>query len=276
VSTRNISIRTLLAAVIGSMGVIMAAMAGSSLVAAYHRFAAAGHVSALAVVDKSLFEALQRFRVDRGDMDQALHLPLGKNAQALQSSLASRARVDAALAYALGALSELDIVDLPAAVDKLKADYATVKAVRADADRAVQLPLEARDQAVLTGFMPTTVRLLASLDAVSSVLEADMRRVDPSTADLIVAKTMGWLARTAGGELMLLVNVGLTEHRSLSAAEAAKAKFNDGRIAAAWGFVQSVAGRADAPAELKDAVANAQASFSPAPSRSSCNRRPRR
>jgi diguanylate cyclase (GGDEF)-like protein len=258
---RTLSIRALLGGMIGLMGLVMTGLIGKIALQAYHRYDSSGRVATLSRLDKALFDAVQEFRFERGIMEQVIGIPPEESAEALRAALSHRVLVDAALAAALGELGGLGIEGLASAADRIVAEYDTVRKLRAQADRMAGQPLEARDRAFRDSFMPTSGRLPPSLDAASALIETEMRRLDPGIANLLLAKNMAWVTRSITGENMLILTRAMMGHRGLSPADLASTHVNEGRIATAWSLVQGVASRARAPADLKRAVAAADAAF---------------
>jgi len=257
----TLSIRSLLGAVIGLMGLTIAGLVGNALLQANYRYDAAKRVVALSALDSVLFQALQNFRIERGDMDQALRQPTDKGRLPLQSSLARRALVEAGMVQVLAELGQLAMPDLESASDRLKTDYATVRRLREQADQNLALALDGRDKSFIDSFIPTSGRLQPDIEAVLTILESEIRRLDPNISDILLIKAMAWSARSFIGENTLALFSALVAGHGFSLSEQAQMKFNDGRIAASWSEVQSIAQRPNAPPQVKQAVAKAQDAY---------------
>ena len=256
-----LSIRNVLCGVIGLIGLLITVLMGNAAHQAYQRNAAAQRIAAISLLDKALFEGMQHFRFERGTMDLILSLEPDKNGREVGFALTHRRGVDSALGVAFGGLEGLHIAGLGAAVDKLRAEYQDFKAARERADSMADLPLEARDKAFKAGFMARTARLQTSIEAVSSILELEMRRLDPMSADLILAKTMAWTARSVLGASILAFNNAIAGHRGFTPGELAMIEFSQDRVAIAWDLVQRIAEDPKVPGELKAAYDGAQAGF---------------
>jgi diguanylate cyclase (GGDEF)-like protein len=262
----SLSIRSMVGGLVGLLGLILAVVVGSGLLTALDRYEAAERVAALAAVDKMLFFASQNYRLEKGRMGAALALSTEAGKPLLEGSLAERSRVDAAMAKIVPALARLELTGLPAVRERLGLAYEDVKLLRAETDSAVARPLDARDRALRDGLLLRSGKLLQSMEAVSVLLEADIRRLDPVAWDMVRAKTIAWEARAGGGDNASLLNEVLAGHRAMTTAELTAIRINDGRIKAAWGLVRLIAEQPDTPVEVREAFARAQATAFEGPS----------
>jgi hypothetical protein len=170
------------------------------------------------------------------------------------------------MAKVMPALDRLELTDLPTARGRLGLAFEDVKLLRAETDSAVARPLDQRHQAMREVLLSRSGQLLKAMDAVSVVLETDIRRLDPAAWDMVRAEAIAWEARAGGGDNALLLNEVLAGHRAITAAELASIRINDGRIKAAWGLVRSIAEQPDAPTQVKEAFERAQAAAFEGPS----------
>ncbi|MGA2128802.1 MAG: sensor domain-containing diguanylate cyclase, partial [Xanthobacteraceae bacterium] len=177
----------------------------------------------------------------------------------LDISLAERSRVDTAMATVMPALARLELTNLPAVGERLGLAYEDMKLLRAETDVAVARPLEARGETLREDLISRSEKLVQRMEAVSVVLEAEIRRLDPVAWDMVRAKTIAWEARAAGGDNALTLNKVLAGQRAMTAAELTRIRINDGRIKAAWGLVRLIAEQPDTPVEVSEAFARAQA-----------------
>jgi diguanylate cyclase (GGDEF)-like protein len=257
------SISHILCGTIGLMALALIAQMGIAVLSAIERSNAAQRVATISLIDKALFQAVQHFRFERGTMQVILVLPANQTVAEAQFVLLNRRGVDAGLAEALAGLDALAIIQLPDAVAALKTDYQTYQALRGQVDREARLPPEARDQRFRDDFLPLTSRLQTSIERVSSILESEMRRLDPAIADLLVTKSLAWIARSALGANMLSFNSALVGQRDFTPDEVATIRTNEGRIGDAWRLAQRIVEAPQAAPELSAAFDVAQrAAFS--------------
>jgi methyl-accepting chemotaxis protein len=214
-----LSIRNVLFGVICLMSLVIIALMGQAAFHAYQRTAATRRIVAISLLDKALFEAVQHFRFERGTMALILSLPPGPNPREEAFALTNRRVVDAELGKVFPAIESLNIPGLRSAVNTLIADYADFRLLREQTDGMAKLPFESRDMAFKDTFMPRSSRLQTSIEAVSAMMESEMRQLDPATADLILVKTLAWEARTVVGTSILSFNSAIAGNRGLNAAE---------------------------------------------------------
>jgi methyl-accepting chemotaxis protein len=258
----SLSIRVLIGGLVGIMGLILSLLCAINLISAWQRYDAAERVAGLSIANKALFLAMQTYRFERGDTGSALNLP-GEQLGSFQKRLdESRATVDAQLAIALPILERASVPGLPSARDKLKADYQTLKDLRVRVDAAFQQPnAAARDKDLLQTFMPKTAPLLQDLENTATVLESEMRLLDPAIGELALVRSTGWSARTAAGNKILAVLGAWSKQQGLTPAELAAMQVNEGRTAAGWELVRDIIMREGAAPELKVAYDKAQSEF---------------
>ena len=252
------SISHILGGTIGLMALALIAQMGIAALGADQRSNAAQRVATISLIDKALFQAVQHFRFERGAMRLVLELPADQAATEVPFVMLNRRGVDVGLAEAIPGLDVLDIAHLPGAVAALKADNQTYQALRDQVERQARLPLEARDRYFEDDFLPLTSRLQITIERVSSILESEMRRLDPAIADLLVTKSLAWTARSALGASMLSFNGAMLRHRGFTPDELATMRANQGRIDDAWSLVRRLVEAPQAPPELRAAFDAAQ------------------
>jgi signal transduction histidine kinase/ActR/RegA family two-component response regulator len=258
---RSPSIRDLLGSVLGLMGLVVIALAAYLAGQAHQQSAAAQRVLTLTELDRELFRAVQEFRFERGTMNLLLTLEPEQTDRDVQFALKHRQGLDAALGEALAGLDRPDIAALPLATGRLERDYDLFKGLRAQVEQAIRLPVRSRSDAFKGTFMSQSNGLQTSVEAVSEILEEDMRKLDPAIGPLIRAKTMAWTARSVIGASILVFNSAIAQHRSFTSAERSMLLFNKGVIAHAWKLVEGIVSDSGTPGALKTAYQDAQAGF---------------
>jgi methyl-accepting chemotaxis protein len=257
----RLSVRVLIGGLIGVMGLILSLTCANNLVGAWQRYGAAGRIVELSIADKALFEAMQTYRVERGDTGSAL-LSSGEQADVLKKRVDGlRTTVDTQLAIVLPILERASVPGLPAARDKLNADYAMLKGLRARADAALQQPSAARDKDLLQTFMPKAASLLSDMENSATVLETEMRLLDPAIGELALVRSTAWSARSSLGTKILLVISALAKRQGLTPADQATIQASEGRVAIAWELVRDIVTREGGAPELKAAYDKAQSAF---------------
>jgi hypothetical protein len=135
---------------------------------------------------------------------------------------------DAAFAKArtaVGALSDGAVI-----VQGLNQAAAKLAEVRAASDRAMALPMSARDQAAIKGFLPGIAGVVGILEPLLNRLENQVAMADASlTALLNVARTSQDLRISAGGRAAT-VSLAISTRRALTAAEISSMDRAQGRV----------------------------------------------
>ena len=158
--------------------------------------------------------------------------PLFQEGAATQAQLDAAAKAvqaaDAAFAKARTAVGALS--DGVAIVQGLNQAAAKLAEVRAASDRAMALPMSARDQAAMKGFLPGIAAVVGILEPQLNRLENQVAMADASlTALLNVARTSQDLRISAGGRAAT-VSLAISTRRPLTAAEISTMDRAQGRV----------------------------------------------
>jgi methyl-accepting chemotaxis protein len=158
--------------------------------------------------------------------------PLFQEGAATQAQLDVAAKAvqtaDAAFAKArtaVGALSDGAVI-----VQGLNQAAAKLAEVRTASDRAMGLPMSARDQAAIKGFLPGIAAVVGILEPLLNRLENQVAMADASlTALLNVARTSQDLRISAGGRAAT-VSLAISTRRPVTAAEISSMDRAQGRV----------------------------------------------
>ena len=135
---------------------------------------------------------------------------------------------DAAFAKARTAVGALS--DGAAIVQGLNQAAAKLAEVRTASDRAMGLPMSARDPAAIKGFLPGIAAVVGILEPLLNRLENQVAMADASlTALLNVARTSQDLRISAGGRAAT-VSLAISTRRPLTAAEISSMDRAQGRV----------------------------------------------
>jgi methyl-accepting chemotaxis protein len=136
--------------------------------------------------------------------------------------------VEGALANARTVVSTLD--DSAVIVDGLNQATAKIADVRATTDRALILPMTARDVGAVKGFLPGIAQVVGIIEPVLNRLENRVTAADASlTALLNVARTAQDL-RISAGSRAAAMSLGISTRRPLTGAEFSTMDRNQGRV----------------------------------------------
>jgi len=158
--------------------------------------------------------------------------PLFQEGAATQAQLDIVAKAvqvtDAAFAKARTAVGELR--DGAAIVQGLNQAAAKLAEVRTASDRALIVPMSARDQAAIKGFLPGIAQTVAIIEPLLNRLENQVASADASlTALLNVARTAQDLRISAGGRAAAM-SLAISTRRPLTAAEISTVDRAQGRV----------------------------------------------
>ena len=135
---------------------------------------------------------------------------------------------DAAFANAGTAVGALN--DGAAIVEGLNQAATRLREVRAATDRALVLPMGARDATVVKGFLPGVAQVIAIVEPLLNRLENQVATADASlTALLNVARTAQDLRVAAGGRAATM-SLAISTRRPLNAAELSSMDRGQGRV----------------------------------------------
>lgn len=256
----QLSIKTTLVSLFCVLSAIMAALCSVALYKSYGTYAAAEQVAEDARIDRDLFRALSVFRFERGGSTTGLLA--GGDIEGIRTRLLKdRAIVETSMASALAALDRQSDPSRRAMVERLKSSNAAVVAARKQVDEHLARPLDKRDPAVYRRISDGGQTLIDALEATANTVEADIRTLDPAMSQLLLARSMGWAARTFAGLSSLALNTALAERRPFTPQEIRTLTINDAQADFAWKTVREIVAADNTPASLKAAVDTAQTEF---------------
>ncbi|MGV7218396.1 methyl-accepting chemotaxis protein [Bradyrhizobium sp. UFLA05-112] len=160
--------------------------------------------------------------------------PIFQEAPATPAQLEATAKAakaaDTAFENARRAIIALD--DGAALVETLDRAASRLKEIRAAADRAMSVPLSARDGAAIKGFLPGVADVINAIEPIMNRLEAKVVSADSSLAALLnVARTAQDLRVSAGSRAATL-SPAISAHRPLTVAEFSLMDRVQGRVEA--------------------------------------------
>lgn len=256
----RLTIKTTLISLFCLISLIVAILCAVALRTAYKAYVSAGQATTLAHIDRNLYDGLANFRFERGEAGIALALASDKNQRNVANIASRREKVTPALEAALVAFRTYPFMDakMAALIKDLQGQFETVKGLRRQVDDQLALAPERRDGSVGQRFAADGGKLLDTLERLSTEVEADIRSLDPTLSQLILARAMGWATRTYTGISTLLINASVAQDRPLTAEETKSLFANDAKADVAWGAVVEIAMADNAPPALRKAAQTAQ------------------
>lgn len=254
----NPSIRSVLGAIIGVLGLFLIGQLANGLLGAIERNSAAQKVERFASTDQQLFASLLGFRLERGTFLSALVADAPANANADNRIATNRQLSEAAYKSVLERLDGVSDSRLAAGLRKLVAVHDALVPLRPKAEAAIHQATAERDAKVGDEFRKVAQDYLDAILALTAELENALKLSDPVVDHLLGVKQSAWAARNFGGLVAIRLETAAASGKPWSAADMVGAAEDTGRAKQAWSQVLDIAARPDAPASLTDVVARSK------------------
>lgn len=254
----NPSIRSVLGAIIGVLGLFLIGQLATGLLGAVARNGAAQKLDRFASTDQQLFATLLGFRLERGTFLSALVAEGPANANADTRIATNRQLSEAAYKNVLEQLDGVSNSGVAAASSKLVAIHDALMPLRTKAEALIHQAKAGRDAKVADEFRKAAQDYLDAILALTAEIENALKLSDPVVDHLLGIKQSAWAARSFGGLVAIRLEAAAASVKPWSAADIVGAAEDTGRAKQAWSQVLDAAGRADAPASLTDVVARSK------------------
>ena len=231
------SIRTILIAITLVLSASLIAISAFEMISQNRKRSAAESVATNATIDSNLFSSLIRFRLERAYGDVALMGEPSSNREYRDIATRARPDLDQNISAVLAALSTSPNDDFKASGAEIGRLMDLWKRMRPEVDKAFDIPIAARDGAMLKRLRDLGPEIVKALEASSMMLEREIRTLDPSTGTMLDGNAAVWLARThSGNEGAAIYNV-VVNHRAATEAERQEIRASGIRASTAWGMV---------------------------------------
>ncbi|MCP3474812.1 methyl-accepting chemotaxis protein [Bradyrhizobium sp. CCGUVB1N3] len=254
----NPSIRSVLGAIIGILGLFLIAQLATGLYGAVERNAAAQKLERFAGTDQQLFANLLGFRLERGTFLSALLAEGPANANADTRIATNRQLSEAAYKSVLERLDGVTDSRLAGALSRLVAIHDALVPLRPKAEAAIHQAKAERDTKLADEFRKTAQDYLDGILSLTGELENALKLSDPVVDHLLGVKQSAWAARNFGGLIAIRLEAAAASAKPWSPADMVGAAEDTGRAKQAWSQVLDAAGRTDAPASLTDVIARSK------------------
>jgi methyl-accepting chemotaxis protein len=185
--------------------------------------------------------------------------PLFQEAAATPAQLESIAKAvqsaDAAFAKAKAVVSALD--DNAMIIEGLNQAAAKLADVRVQSDRAIALPMSARDQAAVKGFLPGTSQVVAIIEPALNRLENRVATADASLTALLNVARIAQDLRISAGARAAAMSPGISARRPMTVAEFTAMDRNQGRVDVDRERIESDIDQLGSPVRLTSAMKDA-------------------
>ncbi len=235
-------------------------LSARQMLASHSSWQTARTVTALTNQDVAVFNVLQALRYERVDTDTVLRMPADKAGAMIKGLADYRATVDANMAK----VAAERLADVPAWAETARAideGYRTIKALRASADANLARAPEARDAALLGSYMQDTAGVLTVYETASKQLDAEIRRRDAASGELLLTKQMAWNARSVSGTPAVLLQGALAAGKQLAPAEARAIVAGRAQADIAWASMKEMARTQDLGPAFEAAVKTADGAY---------------
>jgi methyl-accepting chemotaxis protein len=255
----GISIRVLLSYILGLLGLMLLLVSGNIFIGAAARYDETRRLSAAAEISEPLFVSMANLRYERGAMLAALAAPMAAGPD--QHTMIVNSRELAEAGYHRGLALMAAMPDLAKLKAEIQTAHEQVENIRQAADTASALEKTGRDPALRPKWAEAGDVLLAKLNDMVDVLDADIRMHNPKIDALLVSKRAAWDARNLAGDETVFVATALATGKPWASAQISAAADARGHQTGAWKVVTEVTSRPDATAGLKAAVTQANDVF---------------
>ncbi|WP_084633224.1 methyl-accepting chemotaxis protein [Pleomorphomonas oryzae] len=192
------------------IGVTAKLMLGS-----YSSLQTAKSVTALTKMDEYVFNVLQSLRYERGDTDTSMHIDPDKAATLMKGVAGYRDIVDTNMAK-ISAESLDDFAAWKPTAGAIASSYDLLKSLRATADANLAKAPAERDADFLKNYLKTSAGILTVFESASKQLDAEIRRLDAESGELLLTKQMAWTARSVSGTPAILTQGALSAGKQLT------------------------------------------------------------
>jgi methyl-accepting chemotaxis protein len=255
------SIRNVLVSTFLIVSIALSCLVTKSLYDSYVQRGVFDQVAGYTVLDRALFNFVLNYRSERGDSATELKLAPEAAGETIKSVQETRLKVDAAMANVLAAARADTAPEVTALLQSLKAAYTTNMELRAEVDRNVSLPLDARDKTLVAKVMTSGQSLVDLLEATSTAAEGEIRSLDSSLMDLVQIRALAWATRSNGGIGAVIMNGRIAAKQPLTAQDVTDLTATNARAAFAWTALQTLVNHPKTPQSLKEALAKADSTY---------------
>ncbi len=257
----RLSIQKSIILVIATLSLALLALTGDGVWNAYRAWTTAKTLRNLAGVERSLFEAVSNFRVERGDTPSVLALPPEQSGDALKGVTERRAATSAGLDAAIAGLEALRDTGLKPVLDDITARRDTLLKLRAAADAEIAKPLADRDTALGKTYLAEGADILAAMDKATASIEANIQAMAPELAALVNIRALAWSARSYAGSSVTGMLPAITDKRPFREGEGTPVTAALRQAQSLWELVRGVVATPGIPETIRQSFEAGDAAF---------------
>ena len=231
---RGLRIAMLLPALLMALGLPLLLATGIIVADNWHARSMAEETARSNATADLMLEAAGHWAVERGRTNAALNSPLDQ-VSAHQSEIAKRRQsADAAYNQAMTRLSTDSKFNQPALMDKARAAYDRLAALRVKVDGELAKPADQRDRAVMKQWFPTVTGLIDETQALRLVATRSGDGAAASLSDIADLKHFVWVMSEYAGRERARVGALVSSESPMSTAAATELAGFRGRVDLAW------------------------------------------
>ncbi|SCM76642.1 putative Methyl-accepting chemotaxis sensory transducer [uncultured Pleomorphomonas sp.] len=257
----RLSIQKSIILVIATLSLALLALTGNGVWTAYRAWTTAETLRKLTGIERSLFEAVSNFRVERGDTPSVLGLPPEQSGDAVRTITDRRAATSAGLDATIAGLETIDDATLKPTLDDLKARRDALDKLRAAADAELGKTLAERDKALGKTYLAEGGDILAAMDNATGAIEGSIQAMAPELAALVNVRALAWNARSYAGTAVTGMLPAVTEKRPFRDGEAAPVTAALKQAQSLWELVHDMVASSTIPEAVRQSFAAGDAAF---------------
>ena len=173
------SVARILGAVVGTLGIVLVVMSAYSLRQAVSRYFDSGRIVSLAVASRDMTNAVVIFRLERGDTLSFLSSPAAASDAALNSIAQNRQIAEQNYEIALKTASAADAPGLNDKIEKLRAAWSQVAALRPQVSTALRQDKASREPKLADNWLKASDAYMDAIGDMTMLLDGSMSLIDP-------------------------------------------------------------------------------------------------
>ncbi|HXP95806.1 MAG TPA: HAMP domain-containing methyl-accepting chemotaxis protein [Telmatospirillum sp.] len=257
----NVQIRILLNFILGSTGLLLAAICLYSFVSAWTEASENQRTARIAMASQHLVQAYGDARIERGDILTGLSGDAPISNDMFERAAKKNKTVNDDLQTAVTALRQGDVAGSSPLLAVVRDSNAAVNALWARAETAAHQPKAQRPADLARTWDQTGNKLLDAILALSDTLESAIRGVDPQIDHLVAIKEAATMTRMSGGQAVLMMAPFLSGNQKFSLDQQLKEAGYRGEMASSWSLVKRLVAEPGTPQAIGDAVAQTEKEF---------------
>ncbi len=256
-----VSMRSVLSAIIGTMGLLAVCKFGGDVATSWNVRAAAHDAATSASIELDLFKTLSAVRFERAALLGALQASASVDQETKDRITSNRKVAEGGVSHILASLAQLDPNDRLAIRKRLADVNAAVAKIRIEADAAIQQPAAGRPQGLVAAATRDMQEYYDSLVSTEVAISGAMKLASAKMDQLLDLKGNIWSARLSAGFIGTTSEILTATHRKPAPKDLDDVARSHGRMDAYWGAVLAVVKRPEIPQSIKSSVAEASKNF---------------